>query len=63
MDFANSVKDTDGCGLRWYSEFVPKLKKELEAQRHAMAEFLAATSPNTAPLLFSDSLTTRFRCF
>ena len=36
-------------GLRWYSEFVPKLKKEFGTEAPLFAELLAATSPQTNP--------------
>lgn len=36
-------------GLKWYSEFTPKLKKTFGKDAQIMAELLAATSPNTPP--------------
>ena len=36
-------------GLKWYSDFVPKLKKVFGKDAPLMAELLAGTSPNTNP--------------
>lgn len=35
------------AGKKWYSEFVPRLKKEFGKDAQVMAELLAATSPQT----------------
>ena len=51
VNFAESMQKTPGyqAGLKWYSEFVPKLKKVFGKHAPIMAELLAATSPNNAP--------------
>jgi hypothetical protein len=48
-DFYNSVKDNPAtqAGAKWYSDFVPRLKKEFGKNAPLMAELLAATSPRT----------------
>lgn len=50
-DFAKSVQKSTGyqAGLKWYSEFTPRLKKVYGKHAQMMAELLAATSPNNAP--------------
>jgi len=49
VEFAKENKNTleFKLGAKWYSEFVPKLKKEFGADAQLMAELLAATSPQT----------------
>lgn len=37
------------AGTKWYSDFVPKLKKEFGKDAQLFAELLAATSPNNTP--------------
>jgi hypothetical protein len=51
VDFARKMSKSPGyqAGLKWYSEFVPKLKKVYGKHAAIMAELLAATSPNNAP--------------
>lgn len=51
VDFARKMAKSPGyqAGLKWYSEFVPKLKKVYGKHAAIMAELLAATSPNNAP--------------
>ena len=50
-DFARQYKDNPAYkdGLRWYSEFVPLLKKHFGEHAQIMAELLAATSPQNNP--------------
>jgi broad specificity phosphatase PhoE len=50
-DFARQYKDNPAYkdGLRWYSEFVPLLKKHFGEHSQIMAELLAATSPQNNP--------------
>lgn len=50
-DFGKQWKDNEAYkdGLRWYSEFVPMLKKEYGKDAQLMAELLAATSPRNPP--------------
>jgi hypothetical protein len=51
VEFAKSVEKSSGyqAGLKWYSDFVPRLKKSFGPHAQLMAELLAATSPNNAP--------------
>jgi hypothetical protein len=51
VEFANENKERPGfkSGAKWYSEFVPMLKKTFGADAGIMAELLAATSPQNAP--------------
>jgi hypothetical protein len=51
VKFANDNKNEEGfkSGSKWYSEFVPMLKKNFGADAPIMAELLAATSPQNAP--------------
>jgi hypothetical protein len=49
VEFAKENQDTPEfkAGRKWYSEFVPRLKKEFGKDAQTMAELLAATSPQT----------------
>lgn len=49
QEFAKEWKDSPeyNAGLKWYSEFVPLLRKEFGSDAPMMAELLAATSPQT----------------
>lgn len=51
VDFAKEYQDHPSyqSGLRWYSEFVPKLKKVFGKDSPVMAELLAGTSPQQPP--------------
>lgn len=51
VDFAKQYKDNPvyQSGLRWYSEFVPMLRREFGEHAEIFAELLAATSPRTPP--------------
>lgn len=51
VEFAKEHADSAGfkSGSKWYSEFVPMLKKNFGADAPVMAELLAATSPQNAP--------------
>lgn len=51
VKFANENKNDPvyKLGLRWYSDFVPKLKKLFGKDAQIMAELLAATSPRNTP--------------
>jgi len=51
VDFANEYKDHPvfKSGLKWYSDFAPRLKKEFGKHAPMMAELLAATSPRNNP--------------
>lgn len=51
VQFAEENKNEPGfkSGSKWYSEFVPMLKKNFGADAGIMAELLAATSPQNAP--------------
>lgn len=51
VKFANEWKDDPQfqAGSKWYSEFVPILKKEFGEDTALMAELLAATSPRMTP--------------
>jgi hypothetical protein len=51
VEFANEHKDNPNfqLGAKWYSDFVPALKKEFGADAPLMAELLAATSPRVNP--------------
>lgn len=49
VEFRNEYKDDPAfkAGQEWYSNFVPKLRKEFGKDAQIMAELLAATSPQT----------------
>ena len=51
VEFAKQHTDNPvyQLGLRWYSDFVPLLKKHFGADAPMMAELLAASSPNETP--------------
>ncbi len=51
VDFVSKWKDHPAyqSGLKWYSEFVPMLKKHFPGYENLMAQLLAATSPQTNP--------------
>lgn len=51
VDFARENSDNPSyqAGLKWYSDFTPRLKKEFGKDADLFAELLAATSPNTNP--------------
>lgn len=51
VEFVREYQDSSEfkSGLRWYSEFVPLLKKVFGKDHRLMAELLAATSPQNAP--------------
>lgn len=51
VKFANENKNDPvyKLGLKWYSDFVPKLKKLFGKDAQIMAELLAATSPRNTP--------------
>jgi hypothetical protein len=51
VDFAKQWQDHPAFkdGMKWYSDFVPKLKANFGKNAQLFAELLAATSPNTTP--------------
>jgi len=52
VEFAKQYFDSDAFkeGLKWYSDFVPKLNAEFGEHAQIFAELLAATSPRNKPL-------------